>query len=150
MKKELNRLPKNHPIPSPSPREGKGAHDVGGMGYETTISRETRDLLIGESRTMRKNPTQAEAVLWRQLRERQLKGHKFRRQHIIGPYIVDFYCPSKKLIIEIDGPIHQKQIQYDLDREEALITAGYEIIRFKNNEVLMNISNVVERILMVL
>lgn len=79
---------------------------------------------------MRKNPTQAEAVLWRQLREKQLKGHKFRRQHIIGPYSVDFYCPSKKSIIEIEGPIHQEQIQYDLDCEEALITAGYEVIRF--------------------
>ena len=150
MKKALNKLPENHPIPSPSPPEGKGAHDVGGMGFEKTISRETRDLLIGQSRTMRKNPTQAEAFLWRQLREKQLKGHKFRRQHIIGPYIVDFYCPTKKLIIEIDGPIHQKQIQYDRDREEALITAGYQIIRFTNNEVLFNLSYVVERILMFL
>ena len=120
------------------------------MGFEVTILRETRDLLIAESRYMRKNPTEAEAVLWRQLREKQLKGHKFRRQHIIGLYIVDFYCPTKKLIIEIDGPIHQKQIQYDLDREEVLVTAGYQIIRFTNNEVLLNPSNVVERILMFL
>ena len=91
--------------------------------------------LILQAREFRKNPTQAEALLWAELRKRQLGELKFRRQHIIYTYIVDFFCPAAKLVVEIDGPIHINQEEYDAEREENLQALGYHIVRFTNNEV---------------
>ena len=83
------------------------------------------------------NPTKAESVIWEYLRNKKT-GYKIRRQHIVGNYIPDFLCLSKKLIIEIDGKIHLKQKEADLSRTKALNDLDFEIIRFTNEEVLNN------------
>ena len=80
--------------------------------------------------------TDAEKLLWQFLRDRQLGGYKFRRQHHIGPFIVDFVCLKKKLIIEVDGGQHGKQLESDANRSDYLKERGYRVLRFWNNEVL--------------
>lgn len=102
--------------------------------------------LAGE---LRKNQTKAEKALWQALRKRNLKGQKFRRQHPIGRYIVDFYCHSAKLVIEVDGSIHDiiSVKEYDLVREQDIIELGIHILRFTNNQVLTNLDWVVEEII---
>ncbi|MEY2830363.1 MAG: hypothetical protein RIQ33_2221, partial [Bacteroidota bacterium] len=93
---------------------------------------------------MRSNPTQAEDWLWQQLSGKNLEEYKFRRQHIIGTFITDFVCLKKRLIIEVDGLIHQlpdNKIS-DIERTEWLEAQGFKVIRFTNNEVLNDIENV--------
>jgi len=94
---------------------------------------------------MRKHPTPAEAELWKYLNNNQM-GVKFRRQHIIERYIVDFYCVEKGLVIEVDGEIHLNQIEEDKIREEVLKTLGCRILRFRNQEIFDEISSVLDRI----
>ena len=90
---------------------------------------------------LRNNSTSAEATLWKYLQVKRLKGRKFRRQHSIFNYIVDFYCPSEKLIIELDGAVHFNisQQNYDLERTVKLVSAGFKVIRFENKEVFEDI-----------
>jgi very-short-patch-repair endonuclease len=85
-------------------------------------------------------------VLWRQLRNRRLNGWKFRRQHPVGPYIVDFVCPAAGLVIEVDGGQHAKQRAHDRVRTEHLNAAGYRVLRFWNNAVSDNLDGVLTRI----
>jgi len=80
--------------------------------------------------------TDAEQTLWKALRGRQFLGHKFRRQHPFGDYILDFVCLSNKLVIEVDGGQHCTQAEYDEFRTKQLQTAGFHVLRFWNNEVL--------------
>jgi very-short-patch-repair endonuclease len=110
------------------------------------ISNKIRDKLILQAREFRKHPTLAEAILWKQFRKRQVGELKFRRQHIIHQFIVDFYCPAAKLIIEIDGPIHQNQANFDAERENIICRTGYHVIRFSNQEVIQNKDMVVSSI----
>ena len=98
------------------------------------------------ARGLRKNQTDAEKRLWSHLRNRQLSGCKFRRQHEIGNYIVDFICLEKKLIIELDGGQHANQIRYDSQRTTILESLGYTVIRFWDNEVLTKTQNILEAI----
>ena len=93
---------------------------------------------------MRETPTEAESILWKYLRDKQL-GYKFRRQQIIDNYIVDFVCLEKTLIIEIDGKYHNdtNQKEYDQTREQKLSTQGYTTIRFTNEEITNNIDNTI-------
>lgn len=101
---------------------------------------------IKENRNkMKCNPTKAECVIWEHLRNKKT-GYKIRRQHIIGNYIPDFVCLSKKLIIEIDGKIHLRQKDTDQFRTERLYELGYKVIRFTNEEVLENPESVAEKI----
>jgi very-short-patch-repair endonuclease len=97
-------------------------------------------------RHLRKNQTEAEKLLWSRLRNRQMEGFKFRRQWPIGSYIVDFVCLSCKLIIELDGGQHAETIGYDAVRTDFLKSRGYRVIRFWNNEMLVNREAVLERI----
>ena len=101
------------------------------------------------SRDLRRKATDAEARLWSHLRARQLSGFKFRRQHPIGSYIVDFYCHEAALVVELDGGGHAQELQgeYDVERSLWLESRGLRVIRFWNNEVLRNIEGVVEQIL---
>ncbi|MFU8827215.1 MAG: endonuclease domain-containing protein [Brevefilum sp.] len=147
----------SHPIPGLSPPEGEGTRAAGGKGLTSDgqpikfdVSRQTRDALIEQARYMRQNPTKAENLLWQELRARKLGGFKFRRQHPIGTFIVDFYCPERKLVIEIDGPVHLQQIAYDSERETYLQRLGYYIIRFENDEVIFRIERVLKIISKVL
>ena len=96
---------------------------------------------------LRQELTTAEDILWQALRGRQLGGLKFRCQHPVGRFIVDFYCPSCKLAIEVDGSIHDRQQSYDRDRTEAMQVFGYEVLRFTNDEVMHDLPNVLSRII---
>jgi very-short-patch-repair endonuclease len=96
---------------------------------------------------LRKEPTEAEARLWSRLRLLDMKGTHFRRQHAIGPYIVDFCAVKLKLIIEVDGGQHLEKEEYDRDRTEYLEMKGYRVLRFWNNEVMGDIDTVVGVIL---
>ncbi|MFH1427758.1 MAG: endonuclease domain-containing protein [Patescibacteria group bacterium] len=98
-------------------------------------------------RRLRKDSTETEKIMWDKLRNRKL-GEKFRRQYGIGHYIADFCCPIEKLIIEIDGEIHneQEQILYDEERSKDIRELGFKVIRFINTEVKNNLDNVVDKI----
>jgi len=91
---------------------------------------------------LRKKQTNAETLLWNYLRDRRLQEFKFRRQHIIQGYIVDFVCLKKKLVIELDGGQHATQQNYDNKRTQALEQDGFKVLRFWNNDVLENIEGV--------
>jgi len=91
--------------------------------------------------------TQAERLLWERLRNRQLSGLKFRRQHPLGPFITDFYCAEKRLVVEIDGDIHDLQNEQDEQRTRQFKEFGYRLIRFRNKEVETNIGLVLTKVL---
>ena len=100
------------------------------------------------SRQLRENMTDAERHLWAKIRMKQLKGYQFYRQKPIGDYIVDFFCPRAKLIIEVDGSHHLvgEKIEYDKIRDEYLSSLGLRVLRFTNADVLMHIEGVIESI----
>ena len=102
------------------------------------------------ARKLRSNATTAERVLWYHLRCRRLAGFKFRRQHVIGGYIVDFVCLSRRLIVELDGGQHAERAAYDRRRTRYLVSRGYRVLRFWNNEMLRDVEGVLEVILGVL
>ena len=98
------------------------------------------------ARRMRKSFTDAELRLWQLLRKRNLKEFKFRRQHPLGAYIVDFVCLDKRLTIEVDGGQHQEQNRYDSKRTADLEAAGYRVLRFWDNDVLLRTNDVMQAI----
>jgi len=97
---------------------------------------------------LRNNSTSAEAALWTLLKNRQLEGRKFRRQHSIGKYIVDFYCSQEKLIIELDGNIHGEyyMIEKDIIRDQYIESLGMTILRFENRLVFQDPEYVLDEI----
>lgn len=104
-------------------------------------------ILFERARELRDRTTDAEKILWSRLCKNQL-GVKFRRQHPLHSYVVDFYCHAKQLVIELDGPIHDKpQNKFeDSVRTEALNLFGVKILRFKNEEVFQNLDGVIGKI----
>ncbi len=94
------------------------------------------------ARELRKTPTEAERLLWKYLRRRQLNGHRFRRQHPIGPYVVDFYSFEQHVAVELDGGQHNQRTDYDAERTVFLESKGVRVLRFWNNEVLGDIGTV--------
>lgn len=100
----------------------------------------------GLARGLRRRQTDSERVLWRQLRDRQLHHAKFRCQHPIGPYIVDFCCPVHRLVIEVDGGHHAAQISADEQRTAFLMHQGYRVLRFWDHDVLGNREAVLQAI----
>ena len=96
---------------------------------------------------MRREPTEAEKRLWSALRDRRLSQYKFRRQHPVGRFIVDFVCLEEKLTIELDGGQHAAQARYDNKRTLSLEAAGYRVLRFWNNDVLANTEGVLTMII---
>lgn len=98
------------------------------------------------ARALRKNQTDAERRLWSKLRNRRLGDCKFRRQQVVGPFIVDFLCMEPKLIIELDGGQHAEQQQRDEQRTRYLQALGYRVLRFWNHEVLGDFDAVLETI----
>ena len=107
-----------------------------------------RKYLETRRKALRKNLTPAEATLWKSLQRKQLKGRKFRRQHSIENFIVDFYCPQEKLIIELDGAIHLDfaQQNYDFERMQKLEELGFTVISFENKLVFRNLPWVLEKL----
>ena len=104
---------------------------------------------VGRARSLRRRQTDAERCLWHHLRARRLSGHKFRRQHTIDKYIVDFCCDDAKLVIELDGGGHNdpQQRDYDQQRTLTLESLGLRVLRFWNDEVLLHTAQVLEVIL---
>jgi very-short-patch-repair endonuclease len=104
--------------------------------------------LKGTARALRRNMTDAERLFWMKVRKKQLKGHQFYRQKNLGNYIVDFYCPAAKLIIEIDGSQHYSEtgINKDKIRDRHLNDLGFKVLRFLDNEILTNIDGVLEHL----
>lgn len=100
---------------------------------------------INTARTLRRNQTDAEKLLWSHLRGSRLKNYKFRRQHPIHPYIADFFCEQKNIVVEVDGGQHTPET--DAKRSAFIKAQGYKIIRFWNNDVLTNIDGVLTEIL---
>jgi very-short-patch-repair endonuclease len=94
----------------------------------------------------RREMTPEEKILWKQLRTNKLNGLHFRRQQIIHVYIADFYCHEHALIVEVDGGIHERQTEYDTDREAYLVALGFRIIRFTNKEVNKGLKIVLHKI----
>jgi very-short-patch-repair endonuclease len=106
------------------------------------ISRELHE----RARELRRNMTFAEKILWEKLRHNQLNGLQFRRQQIINPFIVDFYCHAKALIVEVDGDIHDLQQEYDAERSTYLIAHGFHMLRVTNGDVKRNLATVLQKI----
>jgi very-short-patch-repair endonuclease len=108
--------------------------------------RGTSQAIQEQARRLRKEMTPAEQALWKCLRSRHLQGLKFRRQHPLGRFIVDFCCTEHRLVIELDGDIHCDQQEYDQVRTKTLQNYGYRVLRFSNDMVLRHIEKVLEAI----
>jgi very-short-patch-repair endonuclease len=98
------------------------------------------------ARDLRKKLTPAEECLWQALRNKQLNGLRFRSQDPVGRFILDFYCASCKLVVEVDGNFHDNRGDYDLSRTKVLESYGYFVLRFTNDEVLGDLDSVLEKI----
>ena len=98
-------------------------------------------------RKLRSDMPKAERLLWWQIKNKQLAGLRFRRQHGIGPYIVDFYCPELNLAIELDGLSHDYTVEYDIRRQAYIENLGIKVLRYANEDVLKNLDGVLDGIL---
>jgi leucyl-tRNA synthetase len=140
-----------HLTPGPSPEErgtvvaNATTKEAVAQDFIFTTDAKTWKSLKENARENRKNPTEAEEKLWQEVRNEKL-GYKFRRQHAISRFIVDFVCIEKKLVVEVDGPIHEQQKQEDKEREEIIKGEGFSVIRFSNEEVLHHTHQVLEKI----
>lgn len=112
------------------------------------MARHNRKYLKPKRQALRNNLTPAESALWRHLKQSQLLNRKFRRQHSIFNFIVDFYCPGEKLIIELDGEYHQDENMRlkDAARDAMIHAAGYRVIRFENEKVFTQLEFVLDSI----
>lgn len=95
--------------------------------------------------SLRNKLTPEEVILWNRLKNSHL-GYKFRRQHSIGRFITDFYCPEKKLVIELDGSQHLDNIEYDIERSEYFESMEIKVLRFWNNDINKNLNGVLKKI----
>ena len=133
----------NHsPLEGESARQGRTPQSSRWGEIKRSYTRQT----LERAKTLRQDQTDAEGLLWHYLRNKQLDGYKFRRQQPIGPYIVDFACMSRKLLIELDGGQHAEQHNFDKKRDDYLRGKGYRILRFWNNEVFQNCMDVLEAV----
>ncbi|HEU4452024.1 MAG TPA: endonuclease domain-containing protein [Longimicrobium sp.] len=108
--------------------------------------RDTSPAIENAARRLRREMTPAERCLWKALRKNRQEGFYFRRQHPMGRFVVDFCCTSRKLCIEVDGDIHDEQPERDAERTAWLESAGYRVLRFRNEEVLDALHVVVKQI----
>lgn len=108
--------------------------------------RGTSPELDARAKEHRRTPTEAEQVLWQALSGKKLDGYKFRRQHAIGQFILDFCCLEKRLVVEVDGGIHDTQKEHDAARDAHLVAHGYTTLRLSNEEVLTDLPAALERI----
>jgi very-short-patch-repair endonuclease len=116
-----------------------------GRGKGSGLSAWRMDELAGYAREMRRDPTEPEKRLWRRLSASQLGGYKFRRQARIGPFIADFMCPRKALIVEVDGETHS--VETDRRRDAALGRMGFRVVHLINLDVMRNIDGALTAIL---
>lgn len=132
-----------HLTPNPSPEE-RGSmieHELRTQDFIFTTDSKTWQTSKPNARDNRKNPTEAEGKFWEAVRNNSL-GYKFRRQHAISRFIVDFVCIEKRLVVEIDGDVHNNQQKEDEERTTILNTEGFKVIRYTNEKVLNSLSEV--------
>ena len=128
----------------PIPRRGRIIPHTPGDKMNRDLK--TPDYVIQLARDMRNNMTDAEKMLWSRLRKKQVCGLKFRSQHPVHRYILDFYCNEKLLAIELNGEIHKKKYEYDDFRDDFMCSLGIKTLRFSNQEVLYDIDAVIKKI----
>ncbi len=116
---------------------------VGEATKERRLSRATNR---NRAKQMRHKPVSTEDYFWSCVRNRQLNGHKFRRQVLIDPYIADFVCVERMLIVELDGPLHKDRKGYDATRDAYLRAEGYDVMRFTNEEFAGNVATILRTI----
>jgi very-short-patch-repair endonuclease len=116
--------------------------------YNDNLHKGATGKLYQYGRELRQPLTKTEKILWEYLRNRKLDGLKFRRQHPIDKFIADFYCHEKKLIVELDGAVHDEKVNADYDKARTyeLADSGIRVIRFRNNEIEKNIEMVLTQI----
>ena len=129
---------------------------MGGRTLKGTTPMKPRQSIRGTTpevraaaKALRWDMTPAERVLWDALKERQLSGLKFRNQHPVGPFVLDFYCPERRLVLEVDGPIHDDpdQFTHDAHRTAHLEAYGLTVLRLRNEDILTNLPSALARIL---
>jgi len=125
--------------PHPNPLPMVEGHYRGGFDFAG---------LVQTARDLRKRQTPAELVMWELLRNRRYMHLKFRRQHQFGPYIADFYCHEQKLVIELDGPVHdaKHRKKHDHRRDAYLVSMGLTVLRFKNEDFIASPQNILQQI----
>ena len=121
-----------------------GGRGVEGEGDKTSNTMNRDPLSIERARNLRRETTPTERILWKHLRGRLFDGFRFCRQHPIGPFVVDFCCLSKRLVIELDGETHIGREQQDKDRSRWLEARGCQILRFWNTEIFEDLDSVLE------
>jgi leucyl-tRNA synthetase len=132
--------------PNPSPQErGVALKEVHAQDFIFTSDAKTWNTLKDNARENRKEPTEAEDKFWQAVRDSTLSV-KFRRQHAIGSFIVDFVCIEKKLVIEVDGSIHNKQKREDEERTKIIEGQGFRVVRFSNDQVINSLSEVLQKV----
>jgi very-short-patch-repair endonuclease len=116
--------------------------------YSDNLHQGAKGSTFENARVLRRTETPAEMKLWEYLRNRRLNGLKFRRQHLVDKYVLDFYCHECKLAVEIDGGIHDEKMNrlYDAARTTDLNDAGINVIRFRNEEVMDDVDGVIKKI----
>ncbi|AUT03291.1 restriction endonuclease [Nostoc sp. CENA543] len=121
------------------------------MNNPTPRKDQTNNIVIGQTinpdkmhraKELRRQMTPAEKILWEYLRGNRLHGLHFRRQQIIDGFIADFYCHTARLLIEVDGKIHEQHAEYDAERDKVLSARGLRLLRIKNEEVVQEIDRV--------
>ena len=101
---------------------------------------------IQQAKQLRQDSTFPERLLWSRLRRGQVYGYRFRRQHAIAGFIVDFVCTDASLIIEVDGDSHIGRAQYDADRQSKFVSMGYRVLRISNDDILRDLDSIVDGI----
>ena len=116
--------------------------------YNDNLHKDAIGKLYQYGRELRQESTEAEKLLWAELRNKKLQGLKFRRQHPLDKFIVDFYCNEKKLVVELDGGVHDEKINIEYDEARTAMLAGLNVIvlRFKNEDVKNNLKGVLKTI----
>ena len=108
---------------------------------------EKKQILKERAKEFRKKLTPQEKILWQALRQKKLGGYYFRRQYVIGPFIVDFCCVRNKVVVEVEGSVHEHHKEYDQQRARWLRTKGYTVLRFPNSKVEKNLDTVLSEIM---
>ena len=110
------------------------------------IGQRVDQVKVQRAKELRRQMTKEERILWQQLRTNRLQGFHFRRQQVIAGFIVDFYCHAAGLAVEMDGEVHQQQVEYDAERDCVLSARGLRILRIRNTEIFENLPGVLARI----
>ncbi|MFN6565968.1 endonuclease domain-containing protein [Dendronalium sp. ChiSLP03b] len=126
----------SNPIPQqPSPREEKGNRNI-------VIGQKLNPIKVQRAKELRRQMTPEEKILWQHLRANRLNGLHFRCQQIIDGFVADFYCHAARLVIEVDGKIHEQQVEYDAECDKVLTGRGLHLLRIKNEQVRQELDQV--------